>query len=981
MPKKTEHIDAGRRRLSTKVNQPLRALLTMPLVLGAVAAFAQTPLPTTWRYDALSGSQAAVYTPDGQKLILSGSEGVQILDATTGAPIRCIQVDGTGSWTLAVSPDGKTLATTSAFSSTGSLLETWDISTGKHLATYPTNAKVGLSSIAFSPDGKTLVDGGTTLNSFSHTRQGIIEEWDVATGNSLGTLTTTSIQTLGVAFSKDGSTLAATGASSPPAGAVVEVWNALTNQLTQRFKSADATPSSISLAPDGKTVILGGSGQGSRSGVAVLELWNATSGALISQLSTTNSYIQTVQYSPDGTMLVDAGGGSDVEVRDASGNLVTTVEGSPIANAATFSPDGKSVLVYGAATFTSAGPAGLCQQFSVPKGVLTAVFNPAAFISQSTAFSPDGKRLVTGGFAAPAGSAAFTGAVTFWDAVTGVPMPAPASSLVNGVNSAVFSADGTLVVDGGSMPDPSMSFLVGAVEIRNGATGEILQTLPSAARQGASVQVAISPDAKTVAVGSSTLDGTATSGVLELWNVSTGQLISRLATNIRYVHGLAFSPDGKTLGAIGSSGNAVSALELWTVSTRQLAKTLADASSVNLTCLAFSPDGKKIAEAGSASSGVLDVWDIATARSTGNLCPANSPNISSLAYSRDGKTILANTSTVVEIFSASSPGLIGSYLSRQTFGFNSGLAMSPDGLRIACVSRSLLVAPNPLAGAVPPSNVSVAPVTVVGGTSATGTVTLTQAAPVGGAFVNLASADARVTVPNFVLVPAGASTATFPVHTVPVAANTSITISAIADGVTVTSSVMVTSPIPTSLTLNPATVFGGINSIGTLILNGPAGPGGVTITLTSDLASATVPGFIRILPGGTSGTFRIATQPVTTDSTATIVGTVGSHTKASTLTVSAAVVRSISVAPRNLQGGLDTVGTVALTSAAPAGGVTVTLMSSDPTVASVPATILVPAGATSVTFTVSTFKLVKTKVVTLTATLGVVKTTALAVTP
>jgi hypothetical protein len=64
------------------------------------------------------------------------------------------------------------------------------------------------------------------------------------------------------------------------------------------------------------------------------------------------------------------------------------------------------------------------------------------------------------------------------------------------------------------------------------------------------------------------------------------------------------------------------------------------------------------------------------------------------------------------------------------------------------------------------ASVRIAPTDVVGGTPATGTVTLTSAAPAGGVAVPLTSDDpAAATVPATVTVPAGSTTASFPVMT------------------------------------------------------------------------------------------------------------------------------------------------------------------------------------------------------------------------
>ena len=69
------------------------------------------------------------------------------------------------------------------------------------------------------------------------------------------------------------------------------------------------------------------------------------------------------------------------------------------------------------------------------------------------------------------------------------------------------------------------------------------------------------------------------------------------------------------------------------------------------------------------------------------------------------------------------------------------------------------------------------PTTVVGGTSSVGTVTLNAPAPTGGWTVNLrVGAPSLVSVPASVLVPAGATTATFTIGTKAVTTQTSVAI-------------------------------------------------------------------------------------------------------------------------------------------------------------------------------------------------------------
>jgi hypothetical protein len=96
-----------------------------------------------------------------------------------------------------------------------------------------------------------------------------------------------------------------------------------------------------------------------------------------------------------------------------------------------------------------------------------------------------------------------------------------------------------------------------------------------------------------------------------------------------------------------------------------------------------------------------------------------------------------------------------------------------------------VVSPSPPAATASLAKVTINPTEVIGGDSATGTVTLTGPAPAGGLQVSLTSDDvAAATVPVTVTVPAGSTSATFPITTNVVANPQSSLIIGTAGGVT-----------------------------------------------------------------------------------------------------------------------------------------------------------------------------------------------------
>jgi uncharacterized repeat protein (TIGR01451 family) len=229
-------------------------------------------------------------------------------------------------------------------------------------------------------------------------------------------------------------------------------------------------------------------------------------------------------------------------------------------------------------------------------------------------------------------------------------------------------------------------------------------------------------------------------------------------------------------------------------------------------------------------------------------------------------------------------------------------------------------------------------------TKSTGTltVTLSQPAGSGGQLVNLSSIDPAIaSVPATVTVPAAATTANVTVTSGTVAGIVSIGASAPAfsSGVTQANVTLRT------MTLTAPSQLVGVGHVlnGTINLASPAPTGGVTISLVSDNTSfATVtPASVTIAQGAQSGSFTVtgvAAGGATISATAAAYQTATfavTATTSSLITLGTGVV----VAPGN-SGGIA----LSLGIPAPAGGVTVNLSSSDPSIATVTASVFIPAG-------------------------------------
>lgn len=199
---------------------------------------------------------------------------------------------------------------------------------------------------------------------------------------------------------------------------------------------------------------------------------------------------------------------------------------------------------------------------------------------------------------------------------------------------------------------------------------------------------------------------------------------------------------------------------------------------------------------------------------------------------------------------------------------------------------SLLFAYAALAAPVKLSTVTVSPGSVTGGASATGTATLTAAAGHNGVTVTLSSSNASVAaVPASVFVAQGATSATFPVTTTPVAAQTSVTITGNYQA-TATASFTVVPPTLTAFSIDPPEVMAiKQTAAGTLTLNGVAPAGGLTVALSSSSSAATLPASMPVFAGESSSNFGIGTNGVASQTTAIVTATLGGNSRVATLTV------------------------------------------------------------------------------------------------
>jgi WD40 repeat protein len=141
---------------------------------------------------------ALVFSPDGSRLVIADSSGQVLLwDVAAGREIARWQAHESGFLGMALSPDGRLLATARYVDGAVRL---WDATDGRPRGALEVSA--GVAALAFSPDGTLLAmargDGFATLS-------------DVASGGQVGAVRVPSGSLHAVAFSEDGRLLATGG--------------------------------------------------------------------------------------------------------------------------------------------------------------------------------------------------------------------------------------------------------------------------------------------------------------------------------------------------------------------------------------------------------------------------------------------------------------------------------------------------------------------------------------------------------------------------------------------------------------------------------------------------------------------------------------------------------------------------------------------------------------------------------------------------
>ena len=669
---------------------------------------------------------AVAISPDGQTLAAAWSVWDEKANKCTAAEVVLWDLPArqerrslrghTGTInTVAFSPDGATLAT-------GSYDETirlWDVATGTHRATL-TGHRFGVHSVHFSPQPGLLASGGTdgtvklwdlathkerralkggkggwvncvtfspngatlaTAHGLPASR-GEARVWDVETGQLLLRLPASQFSgASAVAYSRDGTHLAATLTSFPWLGSEMRLWDLSAGKAARTLPEPDGSVQALAFRDAGRHIV-------TASKAGAIREWDAQTGSKLSTRSGHAKQLTALAASGDGQVLASAGWDRTVRVWAARAPDQPPIELRHDGRVNAVALDGAGrIVAAGGGLFDDAkykwGAAELKVWDLDTRTVRFHLRGHAAAI-RCLAMDRDGSLLASG---------SDDGSVCLWSLATGEPLGVLKGHIA-GVTALAFSPDGKHLASGSGIKS-GLEWEIGEVKTWDVATRRELRILRG--HRSEVLAIAFSPDGRTLATGGGTRGPAPAklwvAGDVRLWDLIGGQEQATLTGFAGGVQCLGFSADGHLLAAGASDGKRGGEVKLWRAAKHPNTAVLRGHQHW-VDTVAFCSRRGVMASGG--QDGAVKIWDTQTGQERATL-HGHSGVVKSVAFDRSGALLAtAGQDGSIRLWSTGDWQEVANLTDTKLQIY--AIAWSPDGTRLLAGGAPKGAKPNDGAG-------------------------------------------------------------------------------------------------------------------------------------------------------------------------------------------------------------------------------------------------------------------------------------------
>ncbi len=609
---------------------------------------------------------ALALSPDGRRLA-SGSvdKTIRLWEPTSAKEVAVLRGHEQPVEWLTFSPDGQRIC--SLDEQSGRL---WDATTGRVIAVLA--GPVRKFTAIFTPDSRRLVIG---LD-----RQVCL--YDAWAGRRIAVLGTHKRQVVQLAVSPDGERIASHGDHEGS----IHLWDAVAGKEVAVVRGDLEHQGALAFSPDGSRLVSGGVYPDN-----TVRLWDARTGRPIAEMEGHKNTIRSVAFGPDGRRIVSTSQDQTVWLWDGiTGKSIALLSGhtESVWNAI-FSPDGRRVITASADQTLRLWDATSGERIAVLRGHKREVWGAAfaahgsLLVSRSAdgesrvwdmelaerngilrghksfvydvSFSPDGTQ---------AASAAWDGTVRFWDVTTGRQTALlrhdrshPDAKIVSSV---------AWHPSGGQLATVTRDDTITLWDLNTGKPRQVF-TVPTGDWTG-DVRAVFNPAGTLLASGSR-------DGSVRLWNVGTGEPAGVLKGHQGPTLDVAFSPDGRQLASVGFDRT----VRLWDVATRTSDKVLpGDAEGYRI---AYGPDRRLLAAC--SLGGTVRLWDARTYRELAAFRHGN--RVLGLAFSREGTRLAtACGDNTIRLWDVATGKEVCELRGHEAYVH--AVTFSPDGTRLASAS-------------------------------------------------------------------------------------------------------------------------------------------------------------------------------------------------------------------------------------------------------------------------------------------------------